>query len=136
MLSSPAEQNALRQTSDLEAALTAVEARLAELADALKRHDADATEAASAALHRALTLAVDRSTQAARNGGMPPVLRRRLAMAGGQVAALREAIARATVSLDKSIEILLPEAAAGTQSPVYGAQGNPWRAASSGVAEA
>jgi septation ring formation regulator EzrA len=136
MLSSPAEQNALRQTSDLEAALTAVESRLAELADALKRHDADATEAASTALHRALTLAVDRSTQAARNGGMPPALRRRLAMAGGQVAALREAIARATVSLDKSIEILLPEAAASTTASVYGAQGNPWRAASSGRAEA
>ncbi|MGM9490599.1 hypothetical protein [Ideonella sp. YS5] len=136
MLSSPAEQNALRLTSDLEAALGAVESRLAELADALKRHDADATEAASTALHRSLILAVDRSTQAARNGGMPPALRRRLAMAGGQVAALREAIARATVSLDKSIEILLPEAAAATPSPVYGAQGNPWRAASSGVAEA
>ena len=136
MLSSPAEQNALRLTADLEVALTAVESRLAELADALKRHDADATESASAALHRALILAVDRSTQAARNGGMPPALRRRLAMAGGQVAALREAIARATVSLDKSIEILLPEAAHAAQTPVYGAQGNPWRAASSGVAKA
>ena len=136
MLSSPAEQNALRLTADLEVALTAVESRLAELADALKRHDADATESASAALHRALILAVDRSTQAARNGGMPPALRRRLAMAGGQVAALREAIARATVSLDKSIEILLPEAAGKAQTAVYGAQGNPWRAASSGVAEA
>jgi hypothetical protein len=136
MLSSPAEQNALRQTSDLESALAAVESRLAELADALKRHDADATEAASTALHKALTLAVDRSTQAARNGGMPPALRRRLAMAGGQVAALREAIARATTALDKSIEILLPEAAASTPASVYGAQGNPWRAASSGVAEA
>jgi hypothetical protein len=136
MLSSPAEQNAPRLTADLEAALNAVESRLAELADALKRHDADATESASTALHRALILAVDRSTQSARNGGMPPALRRRLAMAGGQVAALREAIARATVSLDKSIEILLPEAAHATQTPVYGAQGNPWRAASSGVAEA
>jgi hypothetical protein len=136
MLSSPAEQNALRQTSDLEAALTAVESRLAELADALKRHDADATEAASTALHRALTLAVDRSTQAARNGGMPPALRRRLAMAGGQVAALREAIARASNALDKSIEILLPEASASSPASGYGAQGNPWRAASSGRAEA
>lgn len=133
MLTSPAEQGALRQASDLEAALSAVEAQLAELAEALKLRDAAATEAASAALHRALTLAVDRSTRAARNGGMPPALRRRLAMAGGQVAALREAIARATVSLDKSIEILLPEA---TKAPVYGAQGNPWRTTSSGVAEA
>lgn len=136
MLSSPAEQHALRQTSDLESALTAVEARLADLTEALKNHDADATEAASTKLHRALALAVDHSTRAARNGGMPPALRRRLAIAGGKVAALREAIARATASLDKSIEILLPETAA-KQSPVYGAQGNPWRgAASSGVAEA
>jgi hypothetical protein len=133
MPSSPAEHHALRQTSDLEGALAAVEAQLAALADALKQRDATATEATSAALHRALMVAVDQSTRAARNGGMPPALRRRLAMAGGQVAALREAIARATVSLDKSIEILLPETA---RAPVYGAQGNPWRAASSGVAEA
>ncbi|MFZ5548141.1 MAG: hypothetical protein ACOZJX_05555 [Pseudomonadota bacterium] len=136
MLSSSAEQHALRQTADLESALAAVELRLAELGEALKQHDASATEAASTALHRALAVAVDFSTQAARSGGMPPALRRRLAMAGGQVAALRESIARATASLDKAIEILLPEAAA-RQSPVYGAQGNPWRSASSsGVAEA
>jgi hypothetical protein len=135
MLSSPAEQGALRQATDLESALAAVEARLAELGDALKLRDAEATEAASVALHRALSTAVDHSGQAARNGGMPPALRRRLAMAGGQVAALRESIARASVSLDKAIEILLPQAAP-AQSPVYGAQGNPWRAASSGVAEA
>ena len=135
MLSSPAEQNALRCTTDLESAMAAVEARLAELGDALKQHNAEATEAASAALHRALSEAVDHSSRAARNGGMPPALRRRLAMAGGQVAALRESIARATNSLDKAIEILLPEAVP-TQSPVYGAQGNPWRNASSGVAEA
>lgn len=133
MLSSSTEQHALRETTDLESALAGVEARLAELAEALKVHDANATELASNALHRALTVAVDRSSRAARNGGMPPALRRRLAIAGGQVAALREAIARATMSLDKSIEILLPEAA---KAPVYGAQGNPWRAASSGVAEA
>ena len=135
MLSSSAEQTALRQASDLESALAAVELRLAELGEALKQRDAEATEIASVALHRALSTAVDFSSQAARNGGMPPALRRRLAMAGGQVAALRESIARASVSLDKAIEILLPEAAP-TQSSVYGAQGNPWRASSSGVAEA
>jgi hypothetical protein len=135
MLSTSAEHHALRETCELESALTAVEAHLAELAEALKQHDANATEAASAALHKALTVAVGRSTAAARNGGMPPALRRRLAMAGGKVAALREAIARATVSLDKSIEILLPEAGT-SKASVYGAQGNPWRAASSGVAEA
>jgi hypothetical protein len=135
MQRSLAEQTALRQTTDLESALGAVELRLSDLGEALKQHDAAATEAAATALHRALATAVDFSTQAARNGGMPPALRRRLAMAGGQVAALREAIARATTSLDRSIEILLPEAAA-KQSPVYGAQGNAWRSASSGVAEA
>lgn len=131
MQSSSAEHRALRQTSDLESALQAVEQRLAELGEALKAHDAEATEAAAATLHRALTVAVNFSTQAARNGGMPPALRRRLAMAGGQVAAMREAIARASASLDRAIEILLPDAAP-QQPPVYGAQGNPWRAASSG----
>lgn len=137
MLSSSAEQLALRETSELESTLGAVERCLADLADSLKRHDADATEAASAALHRALSAAMERASHAARHGGMPPTLRRRLAIAGGQVAALREAIARATTSLDKSIEILLPGAAqSSAQAPVYGAQGNPWRSVSSGVAEA
>jgi alkylation response protein AidB-like acyl-CoA dehydrogenase len=122
-------------TTDLESALTAVEAHLAALGDALKAHDPGATEAASAALHRALSAAVDRSTHSARHGGMPPALRRRLALAGASVAAQREAVARAATSLDRAIEILLPETGP-APSPVYGAQGNPWRASSSGVAEA
>ena len=135
MLSSPAEQHALRATTDLESALAAVEAQLAALGDALKAQDPDATEAASTGLHRALAVAVDRSTNAARNGGMPPALRRRLVLAGASVAAQREAVARAATSLDRAIEILLPDAAP-ARSAVYGAQGNPWRSSTSGVAEA
>ena len=63
-------------------------------------------------LHRALALAIDRFSQAARSGGVPPPLRRRLAMASGQVAAQRESLARATVALDRAIDVLLPHTAA------------------------
>ena len=43
---------------------------------------------------------------------MPPLLRSRLARAGGQVAAQREALARATASLDRAIDVLIPRAPA------------------------
>ena len=36
------------------------------------------------------------------------MLRQRLALAGGQVAAQREALARATASLDRAIDVLIP----------------------------
>lgn len=135
MLSSPAEQQALRDTVDLEAALATVETLIAQLGQALSEHDPAATETASAALHRALGQAVDRATRAARHGGMPPALRRRLAACGGQVAALREAVARASVSLDKALEILLP--GAGTaRANVYGADGQAARTSTGGIAQA
>ena len=62
---------------------------------------------------------------------MPQVLRHRLALAGGQVAAQREALARATASLDRAIEVLIP-AAADTPAPFYGAAGQPTRSNSRG----
>jgi hypothetical protein len=39
---------------------------------------------------------------------VPAPLRHRLALAGGQVAAQREALARATASLDRAIDVLIP----------------------------
>lgn len=93
----------------LEMLLTAVEVTLGELGEALRRRDLTAIEAQSQALHRALERAVDGFTRVARaGGGVPPALRSRLMKAGGQVAAQRESLARATVALDRAMDVLMP----------------------------
>lgn len=108
MLTSAVELNALQRIADLETPLVAVEDRLAALGTALYRNDAAAIELEAAELHRALAAAVSHFSRAAREGGVPPPLRQRLALAGGQVAAQREALARATAALDRAIDVLLP----------------------------
>lgn len=130
MLSTVVEMQALQRAADLEAPLASVEGRLAALASALCRNDAGAIEHEAAELHRALAAAVDHFVRAARQGGVPPVLRQRLAIAGGQVAAQREALARATASLDRAIDVLLP----GLPGSVYAAGGNAERPLHSGSA--
>lgn len=119
MLSSPVEMEAVARAAALETPLAAVEQRLGALGAALQRSDAAAIESEAAELHRALAAAVDHFTRAAREGGVPPTMRQRLALAGGQVAAQREALARATASLDRAIDVLLP----GANAPVYTAHG-------------
>src|SRR5258706_15399968 len=94
----------------LEDTLSAVESRLAALGEALRARDVAAIDTHSTELHRALARAVDHFTHAARRGSVPPPLRRRLASAGGQVAAQRESLARATAALDRAIEVLMPRA--------------------------
>jgi hypothetical protein len=103
----------------LEAALTAVESRLAGLADALRQRDLGAIDDQSAELHRALKQAVDHFSRASRKGTIPLALRHRLAQTGGRVAAQRESFARATAALDRAIDVLLPREA----PAVYGAGG-------------
>jgi len=95
----------------LEDTLAAVELRLAALGEALRARDAEAIDHHSSELHAALSRAVDHFTRAARSGAVPPVLRRRLASASGQVAAQRESLARATAALDRAIEVLMPREA-------------------------
>ena len=92
----------------LEAILADVETRLASLGEALHARDAAAIDAHATGLHRALASAVDRFTLAARSGAVPVHLRHRLARAGGQVAAQRESLARATAALDRAIDVLMP----------------------------
>ena len=99
------------QGGALEACVGAVELRLSALGEALRARDAQAIEVHATELHRALALAVDRFSQAARAGGVPPPLRRRLAQASGHVAAQRESLARATAALDRAIDVLLPHTA-------------------------
>jgi hypothetical protein len=130
MITSPDERRALQQAAALEAPLAAVEDGLNALSMALHRQDAPAVERVAAELHCALAAAVDHFARAAKAGGVPPSMRRRLALAGGQVAAQREALARATASLDRAIDVLLPRLPA--QPTLYSAAGNTSRSASQG----
>jgi hypothetical protein len=113
--------------NELELPLRAVEDRLTALGLELREPDAAGVDRAAAELHTALALAIEHFARAARAGGVPAPLRRRLALAGGQVAAQREALARATASLDRAIDVLLPGLAA---PGVYSADGAGRRAGS------
>jgi hypothetical protein len=119
-------------TGDLEFLLAAVESSLGALGEALRQRDVQAIDAHAAELHRALALAVDRFVQAARTGRVPPSLRQRLAAAGGQVAAQRESLARATAALDRAIDVLLPHSVA---PAICDAGGLPERTHPGGVAQ-
>ena len=108
------------QTIDpaLEATMAAVESHLVSLGEALRTRDASGIDHHATELHRALARAVEHFTHAARSGSVPPVLRRRLASASGQVAAQRESLARATAALDRAIEVLMPRDVPGLYSSV------------------
>lgn len=120
MIHSPQELQAVQNAAALERPLKAVEDQLVALGLALHRQDATAVDQAAAELHRALAHAVDHFGRAARSGGVPQPLRMRLARASGQVAAQREALARATASLDRAIDVLIPRMA---PSNLYSAAG-------------
>jgi len=97
-------------TAELESALGGVEHQLATLGQALVDQNADAAGQAAEALRTALRGAMEQFARVARQGGVPPELKRRLAMASGQIAAQREALSRATTALDQALDILLPRA--------------------------
>jgi hypothetical protein len=109
--------------NELEAVLQRVEQHLDDLQTALGARDMRCIELHAGELQRALSLALDRFRHAARRGVPPLELRRRLALAGAQVAAQRDALARATAALDRAIEVLMPSSgtavysAAGTHAP-------------------
>lgn len=120
MITSATEIRALDNVALLEPSVKLLEQRLAELATAITERKTDTIEAASNALQRALTSSLADFQRVAHNGGVPPQLRQRLILAGGQVATLREVMARATASLDRAIDLLLPQ---NTVGAVYGAYG-------------
>lgn len=93
---------------ELEDTLSAVEAGLVALADALRERDGGAIEIHAETLHRALAQAVQRFTAAAQSGAVDAELRRRLVHVSGLVAAQRESLARATAALDRAIDVLMP----------------------------
>jgi len=122
-----------RPIDGLEASLSSVERLLGALGLALRDRDAGAVERHAADLHHALASAIQRFSQASRTNGVPPVLRQRLALASGQVAAQRESLARATAALDRAIDVLMP---APLPAAVYGHGGHSERAATSGCLHA
>lgn len=128
----PLTSGSLTPGSQLEPLLDAVEGRLAALGEALRTRDSAGIELHAGELQRALANAVDPFARAARSGELPPAWPHRLALASAQVAAQRESLARATASLDRAIEVLLPAAA----SALYSTHGNPQRAARGGSAQA
>ena len=117
---------------ELELTLAAVETRLAALGDALRARDAAAIDSEAAELHRALARAVDQFKRAASHGALPHALRLRLVAASGRVAAERESLARATASLDRAIDVLMPRDAA----TLYAAHGGADRGPRGGVIQA
>ncbi len=120
MIHPPQELKTAQLAAALEPPLKAVEDQLLALGLALHQQDVVAVDQAASGLHLALAAAVDHFGRAARSGGVPAPLRRRLALASGQVAAQREALARATASLDRAMDVLIPRLA---PSALYSAGG-------------
>ncbi len=110
----------------LEAALAAVELRLAALGEALRERDSAGIDLHASELHRALAHAVDQFAVATRSGSVPLTLRHRLASAGGEVAAQRESLARATAALDRAIDLLMPRDSAALHSTSGGPERGAW----------
>ena len=131
MMTTPEERLAVMHAADLERPLKGVEDSLTAPGLALHRSDAQAVERVAAELHAALTAAVDHFGRAARSGGVPPVLRQRLVHASGQIAAQREALARATASLDRAVDVLMPRPQGGHVS-LYSQAGGSDRLAGAG----
>ena len=129
MITSHDERESVLLAPELEPPLLSLEQQLSALGQALGDQDAVAVDRAAAGLHAALSRAVVDFSRAARNGGVPPALRHRLAQAGGQVAAQRDALARATASLDRAIDVLIPGMATGS---LYSEAGTAERAAGQG----
>lgn len=138
MLSSPIELLAVQQLSDLETPVRAVEERLAALGLALHQQDAAAIETEASALHAALAMALQHFRHAALTGSVPAPLRQRLAQASGQMAAQREALARATAALDRAMDVLLPPPGHGAAAPagLYAADGVAGRGGQGGFVQA
>ncbi len=107
--------------------LATLDQHITALGQALQGQDAQALHSAA----DRLVAALDAAQPVLREpGALTPALRRHLAFAVGRVAAQREALARATASVDRAIEVLLPVPA--PAAATYGATGYAERAQASG----
>jgi hypothetical protein len=135
-MQAPSADRVSRGLSDdaLEASLRTIEALLAGLGAALRERDMAVIDTQASALQRALSSAVHRFNQAARQpDGVAPALRLRFAAAGAQIAAQRESLARATAAIDRALDVLMPPVPAAS---LYGQAGHNERAASNGCLRA
>jgi hypothetical protein len=122
VIRSTAELHALVRTAELEPAMARLERCLEDMSQAMSRREAQPLEATAALLQRTLSHTLADFQRAARQQAVPADLRRRLILAAAQVAAQREALARATASMDRAIEAMLPQAATAAATSVYNAQ--------------
>ena len=131
MNSNPSASLAAGAVAPLEACVAKIEAQLAALGEALRQRDALAIESEALALQRALASSFHRLSEAAQQGtGVPLPLRRRLALASGQIAAQRESLRRASAALDRAMDVLVPQDAV---TAAYAADGARSRPASTGA---
>lgn len=130
MTDSPSSTDAASATpGSLGPALNLLDQQLSTLSAALQGRDAQALQAAADQLVAALEAAGPVLRQP---GALTPALRRQLAYAVGRVAAHREALARATASVDRAIEVLLPTPP--SAGSTYSASGYSQRPAGTGSA--
>ena len=106
--------------------LTELEAALSLVQQALSQRDAVQLEQQAAQVQRLLAEALTEARHPGR--ALPLPLRERLAQASAQMAAQRVHLARATASLDRAIEVLMPSEPMG----LYGQSGKSLRQRSSG----
>ena len=111
------------------AVLATLDEQLTALGQALQGRDAQSLQSAA----DRLVAALDAAQPVLREPGtLTPALRRHLAFAVGRVAAHREALARASASVDRAIEVLLPVPA--PAATTYSAAGYAERSQASGSA--
>jgi hypothetical protein len=109
-------------------ALAAIELQLLALTGSLQARDAQGVEASA----QHLAAAVEASAPLLRAAGaLPPGTNERITHAMGRVAAQREALARATASVERAMAVLWP---AGPAPATYSASGYAQRATSVGSA--
>jgi hypothetical protein len=120
-----ADNDAAPELSALEASLASVELAVATLGQTLTQTEIAVIEAAATSLHDTMRAAMAQFAQVARRGSMPAALRKRFALANGQITAQREALYRATSRVEQNLEILIPRPMAETS--VYSATGGSQR---------
>lgn len=116
------------RTDSLPPLLNELEAALALVQQALVQRDTPSLEQQAGQVQQLLAAALAE----ARGQSLPAPLRQRLAQAGAQLAAQRQALGRATASLDRALEVLMPSEP--DPSGLYGQGGRALRQRSSGSA--
>lgn len=127
-LLNPPSSPSVADPDPLASLLVELEAALALVQQALSQRDAAALEQHAGRVQLLMGRAIAQGQAQSRQGVLQPVLRQRLAIAGGQMAAQRELLGRATAALDRAIDVLMPA----PPIALYGQGGKTLRQRSSG----